>query len=154
MGERAAGARIVVLSGDDPDHQDDFHIARAAVIEALHQRGFDLLVLPVGVFEGWWVDQALAERVELTGEQTWPLYRVWTRNQAFMDLLRVVQRTRTASSPIEVIGGLSRFHATGKALYSPHLLRFLVSAGVQLTPAWVRIPPRPLLEMTRAFEPT
>lgn len=74
--EEVAGSRIVTLAGESEEHGELFHQARLAVIRFLHERaGFDVLVLPVGIFEGAWLDHELA-----TGAAT-----AWLLEQRYPD---------------------------------------------------------------------
>ncbi len=117
----AKAARIVHLRGDAEGAFDQLHRAQKQVVQLLHeQAGYDVLVLPVGIYEGAWVGERLLEGVALA-DAAQPLYRVWRESATFMDILRYLQ---TQGNDIAVIGGLSRYHATGKELYAPHLIQF------------------------------
>ena len=119
----AREARVVHLIGDDDEHEELLHRARGRLIRALQaSAGYDVLVLPVGIFEGVVTDARLRQG-ESPSQAAAPLYRVWQQSEAFLELLQ------SLAGRVEVIGGLCRFHATGKSLYAPHLLDFFSSAG-------------------------
>ena len=59
---QAREVRLVHLTGDPPDQTELFHRARLRLIQLLHQdAGFDVLVLPVGIYEGVWTDRRLLD---------------------------------------------------------------------------------------------
>lgn len=123
-------ARIVHLkgSGSDAGENEALHRARRRFIQFLHEdAGYKMLVLPVGIFEGAWANAQLrADSAVTAASQT--MYRVWRESDAFLDILRYCQQTGKTESALEIIGGLCRYHATGKELYSPHLIQFFDAA--------------------------
>ena len=128
-------ARIVHLVGDGPRELGELnHWARRHIIAFLHERaGYDVLVLPVGIFEGFWVDTQLRQNHTPT-ESADTVYRIWRESPAFLEILGYVQHTTQHGAGLQVTGGLCRYHATGKELYTPHLIRFFEEAGEALLP--------------------
>ena len=119
---QAREVRLVHLTGDPPDHAELFHRARLRLIQLLHQdAGFDVLVLPVGIYEGVWTDRRLLDDSVSLRDASLPLYRVWRQSPAFWEILGYLRKTGAETGRLEVIGGLSRFHAAGKVLYGEHL---------------------------------
>ncbi len=120
-------ARVVHLRTVESDDVGVPHEARQWVIQWLHeQAGYTVLVMPVGIFEGAWVQEQLTLGMP-PEEAAAPLYRVWREDPAFWALLRFLQQRQG----LELIGGLSRFHATGKALYALHLTDVLGAAELE-----------------------
>ena len=118
----AGEARVVHLAGDPPEHPELFHQARLRLIQLLHREaGFDVLVLPVGIYEGVWADRRLLDDTVSLQDASLPFYRVWRQSPAFLEILDFVRQTGDQTPRLEVIGGLSRFHAAGKQLYGGHL---------------------------------
>ena len=121
----AAESRVVHLKGDSAEHEGLFHGARLDVIRALHETaGFDVLVLPVGIFEGAWLNARLREGASAEEAST-PVYKVWRESEEFLEILRYA-----GESNLEITGGLCRYHASGKELYTPHLIEFLERTGL------------------------
>ena len=137
--DAASRATVVHLTGDAEGDEaaGAFHDVRRDLIRSLHERaGYEVLVMPVGIFEGWWVDRQLDDPEPPESLSAWPVYRVWQQSEQFQQLVQELHRLRAAGEGIAVIGGLSRFHATGKQLYAPHLLAFFEDAGeANLSPA-------------------
>lgn len=118
---RAATHRIIRIVDDPEADFEAMHRARLRLIRSLRERGdFAALVLPVGLYEGAVVDRRLREGVP-AAEAAPTLYRVWRESPAFLDLLGQLQLDEN----FEVLGGLSRFHATAKGLYALHLEELL-----------------------------
>lgn len=125
-------ARMVRLVGDAPEAADELHGVMARLIAVLSvEAGFDVFVLPVGIFEGVVTEARFTEGgAPATAAEL--LYRPWRESDSFLAMLSLaVERT-------EVIGGLCRFHATAKALYTPHLLAFFDDPAADLLSADLR----------------
>ena len=121
-------ARVAVIAGDGEADQEVILEAGRRVVVGLNERGFDVLVLPIGIFEGAWIDAALDEPLP-ESLSDWPVYRVWQESPEFRALLEAVQGVRADGGRLAVTGLLSRYHAIGKTLYSPHLLDALAAGG-------------------------
>ena len=123
--EHANATRVVQIWSQDMEDEDRVHRARLQLIRWLHEEAdFDVLLLPVGSFEAAWTHQALQADLS-TEEAAAPLYRVWRESEDFRSILAYLQEANGESTALQLAGGLCRFHATGKELYSPHLLKFL-----------------------------
>jgi len=61
-----------------------------------------------------------------------PLHNREPESDAFLRILEYARSTRQGEQRLELTGGLCRFHAAGKTLYSPHLMRFFDEAGAEL----------------------
>jgi erythromycin esterase-like protein len=125
---QAQQARVVHLTGDAGEHMDLFLQAQHQLIRQLHEKaGYAVLVLPVGIFEGVWTDRAL-ENGAAPFEAAHSLYRVWRESETFRSILAYIQETQLRAEGLEMIGGLSRFHAAGKEIYANHLIEFFDTA--------------------------
>jgi len=137
-----AGARdatIVHLVGGAAEHSEAFHRARFEIIRRLHEEaGYGVLVMPVGIFEGWWVDRQLEESELPETLAAWPLYRIWLESPGVGQLMEYLRKTRSSGGGVSLIGSLSRFHARGKELYAPHLLASFESLGEADLPREIR----------------
>ncbi len=123
-------AGIVFLLASD---RGDANIAaRSRMIHLLHRElAFEVLVLPVGIFEGAMLGRRLAGDVPIsTAAET--LYRVWRESEPFQTLLKFCRSTHSMPRPLRTAGYKCRFHATAKALYPEHLIAFFdhVDAGL------------------------
>ncbi len=134
----AKDARIVHFTGDVPGQEDSLHQIRARLLRFFHEElDYSVLVLPVGIYEGIWVNEQLNGDVPLENAAA-PLYRPWRESEAFLELLEDIRATRQGSEGLEIIGGLCRFHATGKELYMQHLLRFFETPASAALPEELR----------------
>jgi len=119
LAKLANEARVVHLKGDSPEHGELLHQARQEIIRTLqHQADFDVLVLPIGIFEGAWVNARLREGAS-AAEAATPVYRVWRESEEFLEILSYARENQ-----LEIAGGLCRYHASGKELYTHHLIDF------------------------------
>jgi hypothetical protein len=129
----ASAATIVQLVADPNGPPELLHRAQARIVARLHAAaGYDVLVMPVGIFEGHWVDSALSAVSMPASLASWPVYRVWRESPGFRSFMERLHTDRASGAGVTVIGGLSRFHAIGKTLYTPHLVESLAAAGAAL----------------------
>ncbi|NKB88341.1 MAG: hypothetical protein GKS06_08985 [Acidobacteria bacterium] len=124
-------SQIAVVAGDGDANPEAILAAGREVILALNREGFDVFVLPIGFYEGLWLDRALNEPIP-DSLATWPIYRVWQESPEFRQLLEAIHSVRRAGGRLAVAGVLSRYHAIGKSLYAPHLTEALDGAGAPL----------------------
>ncbi len=110
--------RIIAVRGEA-----DFTAHRRLVVALERAVDLEALLLPVGIFEGHWIDRSL-RRGAPPEEAARTVYRVWREDPAFLTLLR----TLGTETDLEVLGTLCRFHAVGKSLYPDHLEEFLGDA--------------------------
>ena len=125
-------ARIAHLIGDLDSDNDLLYTVRLRLIRFLfEQADYDVLVLPIGIVEGWWLDRKLTDGASAADAST-TVYRVWRESDSLLRILEYSRHSRSGGRRLEITGGLCRFHANAKELYSPHLTQFFQSAGVEL----------------------
>jgi erythromycin esterase-like protein len=136
--QEAAKARILHLVSVTPMNEDRMHRGRLTLIRALHENaGYDVLVLPIGTFEGARLEAALANGTA-PDKAAATVYKVWRQSPDFQNILGYVNETREPSEPMEIIGGLCRYHMAAKRLYGPYVVALFDEVDPELIDAAMR----------------
>jgi hypothetical protein len=125
--EHVGTATIVRLEGVRREPASLAAALRA--IEVLHDSlGFDVLLLPVGVFEAYRVDLKLSEGVPLEHAAI-TLPREWRDQKPLEQVIEYARSTRASPRVLNIAGYTCDFGPAARTLYPGMLFRFFERAG-------------------------
>jgi len=134
--ERIGDATVVHLAGLER-RAEALPVVRR-VVKLLHGAlDFDVLVLPVGIFEAHRVERKLHEEIPLTNAAI-TLPRTWRREPTLLDLLTYARASHDTDRPLILAGHLCRFGPAAKTLYPGLLFRYVDRVGPGLLPPELR----------------
>lgn len=127
LADQIGNARIVELIGFGQADEGASYDAMHRLIRFLHQRmGFDVLVWPVGIFEGAEMERHLYEGASVEKAAA-TLYSVWRQSKHVLPVLDYARSTQATARPLNMPGTLTQFHRVAKDRYAQHLTDFLDS---------------------------
>ncbi len=109
------------------------YASMAQIIRYLHeQKGFNVMVWPIGLFEGELMNQALQHgNPQVAGQN---LYAVWRQSTAIQALLSYLAHTQRTEKPLEVTGMSCQFHRHAKDTLLAYLQEQQKTLRIQASP--------------------